>query len=152
MAISVEPDVDVLSVTGELIRFDTTNPPGNERGAVEYLERLLADVGIETTVRRATQSGPTLSRASWAVARRARIAHARPCGCRLNRGGEAGNRRAGRAWQTPRFRSAPRFARSERVATDPERDRWWPKLSTSYPGVRLLSGPRQGPADPGRDL
>jgi len=31
-----------------LIRFDTTNPPGNERACIEFIERLLKDAGIET--------------------------------------------------------------------------------------------------------
>lgn len=32
-----------------LIRFDTTNPPGNERGYIEGIERVLRDAGRETT-------------------------------------------------------------------------------------------------------
>ncbi|WP_129114042.1 M20/M25/M40 family metallo-hydrolase [Halegenticoccus tardaugens] len=31
----------------ELIRFDTTNPPGAERACVEWIEGLLADAGVE---------------------------------------------------------------------------------------------------------
>jgi acetylornithine deacetylase/succinyl-diaminopimelate desuccinylase-like protein len=34
----------------DLIRFDTTNPPGNERACVEYLERLFAEHGFETNI------------------------------------------------------------------------------------------------------
>ncbi|MFW6174753.1 MAG: M20/M25/M40 family metallo-hydrolase [Chloroflexota bacterium] len=37
--------VDLLS---SLIRFDTTNPPGNERACIEYLESLLSGAGIDT--------------------------------------------------------------------------------------------------------
>lgn len=33
-----------------LIRFDTTNPPGNERPCIEYIHSLLRDAGIETTI------------------------------------------------------------------------------------------------------
>jgi acetylornithine deacetylase/succinyl-diaminopimelate desuccinylase-like protein len=33
-----------------LIRFDTTNPPGNERPCIEYINGLLKDAGIETTL------------------------------------------------------------------------------------------------------
>jgi acetylornithine deacetylase/succinyl-diaminopimelate desuccinylase-like protein len=33
-----------------LLRFDTTNPPGNETSAAEYLAGVLAGAGIETTV------------------------------------------------------------------------------------------------------
>lgn len=31
-----------------LLRFDTTNPPGDERACVEYVENLLAEAGLET--------------------------------------------------------------------------------------------------------
>ena len=34
----------------DLIRFDTTNPPGNERACVAYLERLFAEHGFETKI------------------------------------------------------------------------------------------------------
>ncbi len=34
----------------KLIRFDTTNPPGNERVCVQYIDGLLQDAGIETTI------------------------------------------------------------------------------------------------------
>ena len=30
----------------ELIRFDTVNPPGNERAAIEHLERYLSQAGL----------------------------------------------------------------------------------------------------------
>lgn len=33
-----------------LIRFDTTNPPGNERPCIEYIHGLLQDAGIATTI------------------------------------------------------------------------------------------------------
>jgi acetylornithine deacetylase/succinyl-diaminopimelate desuccinylase-like protein len=33
-----------------LIRFDTTNPPGNETECVAYIQGLLAEVGLETTL------------------------------------------------------------------------------------------------------
>ena len=33
----------------DLIRFDTTNPPGNEAACVAYIDRLLTGAGIETT-------------------------------------------------------------------------------------------------------
>lgn len=33
-----------------LIRFDTTNPPGNEAECVKYINSLLADAGLETVV------------------------------------------------------------------------------------------------------
>jgi len=31
-----------------LIRFDTTNPPGNEAECIRYIDRLLTAVGFET--------------------------------------------------------------------------------------------------------
>ena len=34
----------------QLIRFDTTNPPGNEEGSVEFVRGLLAEAGIDTEV------------------------------------------------------------------------------------------------------
>jgi acetylornithine deacetylase/succinyl-diaminopimelate desuccinylase-like protein len=33
-----------------LIRFDTTNPPGNERPCIEYIDRLLTESGFSTTI------------------------------------------------------------------------------------------------------
>ena len=38
------------TILQELIRFDTTNPPGNERPCIEYLHGLLRDAGIETSI------------------------------------------------------------------------------------------------------
>ena len=34
-----------------LIRFDTSNPPGNERECIAYIDGLLRDAGLETTTR-----------------------------------------------------------------------------------------------------
>ena len=39
-----------VHILQDLIRFDTTNPPGNERACIEYLDALLRDVGIETSI------------------------------------------------------------------------------------------------------
>ncbi len=36
------------SILQDLIRFDTTNPPGNERPCIEFIDRLLQDAGIQT--------------------------------------------------------------------------------------------------------
>jgi len=33
-----------------LIRFDTTNPPGNEAKCIQYIQSLLSDAGFETTI------------------------------------------------------------------------------------------------------
>jgi acetylornithine deacetylase/succinyl-diaminopimelate desuccinylase-like protein len=34
----------------KLITFDTTNPPGNEVDCIKYIEKLLKQAGIETTI------------------------------------------------------------------------------------------------------
>lgn len=38
------------TILQELIRFDTTNPPGNERPCIDYLEGLMRDAGIESSI------------------------------------------------------------------------------------------------------
>ncbi len=43
-----------------LIRFDTTNPPGNERACIEYINGLLNDAGIETIVVAKTPQRPNV--------------------------------------------------------------------------------------------
>jgi acetylornithine deacetylase/succinyl-diaminopimelate desuccinylase-like protein len=43
-----------------LIRFDTTNPPGNERECIAYIDGLLQDAGIETTIRAREPERPNL--------------------------------------------------------------------------------------------
>jgi acetylornithine deacetylase/succinyl-diaminopimelate desuccinylase-like protein len=43
-----------------LIRFDTSNPPGNERECIAYIERLLRDAGLETTTRARDPQRPNL--------------------------------------------------------------------------------------------
>ena len=40
-------DLEVVDLTRRLIRFDTTNPPGNEGEAIRYLGAYLAESGIE---------------------------------------------------------------------------------------------------------
>jgi acetylornithine deacetylase/succinyl-diaminopimelate desuccinylase-like protein len=44
----------------ELIRFNTVNPPGNERAAIEHLERYLAEAGFETEILAAEPERPNL--------------------------------------------------------------------------------------------
>ena len=55
---------DVWTRPGELlrnlIRFDTTNPPGNERECIAYIEELLRGAGIETTIRAREPERPNL--------------------------------------------------------------------------------------------
>jgi acetylornithine deacetylase/succinyl-diaminopimelate desuccinylase-like protein len=43
-----------------LIRFDTTNPPGNERECVSYIDGLLRGAGLETTIRARDPERPNL--------------------------------------------------------------------------------------------
>ncbi|MEO0561624.1 MAG: M20/M25/M40 family metallo-hydrolase, partial [Chloroflexota bacterium] len=43
-----------------LIRFDTTNPPGNEADCVAYIARLLASVGIESAQYSSVEGRPNL--------------------------------------------------------------------------------------------
>ena len=43
-----------------LLRFDTTNPPGNERPCIEFLDGLLRDAGLETTTAAKDPDRPNL--------------------------------------------------------------------------------------------
>jgi len=43
-------DRTAATILQELIRFDTTNPPGNERPCIEYLDSILSDAGIDTSI------------------------------------------------------------------------------------------------------
>ena len=38
---------ELAKLCAELIRFDTTNPPGNERAAAEWVAHYLEDLGFE---------------------------------------------------------------------------------------------------------
>lgn len=49
-----------LELLQNLIRFDTTNPPGNERPCIEYINGLLKEAGIETTIVARTPARPNL--------------------------------------------------------------------------------------------
>jgi acetylornithine deacetylase/succinyl-diaminopimelate desuccinylase-like protein len=55
-------DLERQSVTllQELIRFDTVNPPGNERAAIEHLERYLSQAGFDTEILAAEPERPNL--------------------------------------------------------------------------------------------
>jgi acetylornithine deacetylase/succinyl-diaminopimelate desuccinylase-like protein len=44
----------------DLIRFDTTNPPGNEGACIAYIEGLLTDAGIESTIKARDPQRPNL--------------------------------------------------------------------------------------------
>lgn len=41
-------EAELITHFQELVRFDTTDPPGGERPAVEYLKKVLASAGIES--------------------------------------------------------------------------------------------------------
>jgi acetylornithine deacetylase/succinyl-diaminopimelate desuccinylase-like protein len=43
-----------------LIRFDTTNPPGNERACISYIEGLISAAGIESVIRARDPERPNL--------------------------------------------------------------------------------------------
>ena len=49
-----------VALLQELIRFDTVNPPGRERAAIEHLERYLSDAGFDTEVLAADPERPNL--------------------------------------------------------------------------------------------
>ncbi len=44
----------------QLIRFNTTNPPGNEGPCIEYINGLLKDAGFETTILAKSPGRPNL--------------------------------------------------------------------------------------------
>jgi acetylornithine deacetylase/succinyl-diaminopimelate desuccinylase-like protein len=44
----------------QLIRFDTTNPPGNEADCIGYIDRLLTSAGIKTTILAGNPARPNL--------------------------------------------------------------------------------------------
>ena len=54
-----------LEILQNLIRFDTTNPPGNERECVGYIQALLEQAGLETTIRSRSPSRPNLIARHW---------------------------------------------------------------------------------------
>jgi acetylornithine deacetylase/succinyl-diaminopimelate desuccinylase-like protein len=51
---------DPIELLRELIRFDTTNPPGNERACVEHIRELLAAAGVESELYARTPARPNL--------------------------------------------------------------------------------------------
>ena len=46
----IDPPPGPLEILQRLIRFDTTNPPGNERACIEYLEGLFKGRGFNTKI------------------------------------------------------------------------------------------------------
>jgi acetylornithine deacetylase/succinyl-diaminopimelate desuccinylase-like protein len=51
---------ETTEVLQRLIRFNTVNPPGNERDAIEYLEAYVREAGFETELLAATPGRPNL--------------------------------------------------------------------------------------------
>ncbi|MBT3713194.1 MAG: M20/M25/M40 family metallo-hydrolase, partial [Anaerolineae bacterium] len=43
-----------------LIRFDTTNPPGNEKAIIMYLKEIIEDAGLKTTILAKDENRPNL--------------------------------------------------------------------------------------------
>jgi acetylornithine deacetylase/succinyl-diaminopimelate desuccinylase-like protein len=74
-------EADATELLQRLIRFDTVNPPGNERAAVEYLQAVLAGVGFECELLAAEPERPNL------------VARLRPHGAGGEAGGTAGGER-----------------------------------------------------------
>ena len=42
--------MDPVDLAQQLIRIDTTNPPGNEAAAIELVASVLRDAGIDPTI------------------------------------------------------------------------------------------------------
>ena len=51
---------DVVELLRELIRFDTTNPPGNETACIAHVQRLLEEAGVETRIVAKEDARPNL--------------------------------------------------------------------------------------------
>jgi len=58
----IEPDIHLrpVELLQHLIRFDTTNPPGNEAAIISYLDDLITGAGIDTTTRALDPNRPNL--------------------------------------------------------------------------------------------
>jgi acetylornithine deacetylase/succinyl-diaminopimelate desuccinylase-like protein len=57
---SADPAAEATELLQRLIRFDTVNPPGNERAAQEYLRDYLTEAGFECELLGAEPSRPNL--------------------------------------------------------------------------------------------
>lgn len=51
---------DPVALLQQLIRFDTTNPPGNEADCITFIDHLLAQAGIETRILAKSAQRPNL--------------------------------------------------------------------------------------------
>jgi acetylornithine deacetylase/succinyl-diaminopimelate desuccinylase-like protein len=52
--------VDVVDLLGDLLRFDTTNPPGNEGECIAFVQRYVEEAGAETRILARDESRPNL--------------------------------------------------------------------------------------------
>jgi acetylornithine deacetylase/succinyl-diaminopimelate desuccinylase-like protein len=57
---AAELQQETTEVLQRLVRFETVNPPGNERPAIEYLASFLQEAGFETELLAAEESRPNL--------------------------------------------------------------------------------------------
>ena len=60
MNVATQAPIDPVALLQELIRFDTTNPPGNEEACVAHVESLLRAHGIESERYERTPGRPNL--------------------------------------------------------------------------------------------
>ncbi|MFZ0380963.1 MAG: hypothetical protein WAL38_24270, partial [Solirubrobacteraceae bacterium] len=51
---------ETTDVLRELVRFNTVNPPGNERPAIEFLASYLGDAGLKTELLADDEDRPNL--------------------------------------------------------------------------------------------
>src|SRR5438270_4860698 len=51
---------DVVELLGDLLRFDTTNPPGNEAACIAHVQRLVEEAGVETRIVAKDDARPNL--------------------------------------------------------------------------------------------
>ena len=51
---------DVVELLGDLLRFDTTNPPGNEAACIAHVQKLVEAAGVETRIVARDDSRPNL--------------------------------------------------------------------------------------------
>jgi acetylornithine deacetylase/succinyl-diaminopimelate desuccinylase-like protein len=58
--VSPVPLPDPVELTRELIRFDTTNPPGNEGACIDHVRGMLAQAGIESEIYALDENRPNL--------------------------------------------------------------------------------------------
>ena len=56
---SQSTSLNPVELLQRLIRFDTTNPPGNERECVAYISNLLAEAGCDSTIAEVPRTAPT---------------------------------------------------------------------------------------------